>query len=318
MHRYFIMVASHFKRGGKMKEFNKIKLDNDFRISIIQYDSLYANSFRDFDTWNWSDWLNKLQIPMINESKYKRGLVLYGDVEDSNGYEKYRKDDNIINRSVIALDYDVITDFKRLDDAIHKQLEGYSWVYHTTHSHHTENPRIRLMMPLNEPVSADDYRKYSNALANHIGYEVDQASFVPSQVMALPVKKDKSAVYIFKHNDAPAITSGQLERLSRNLDNTKKDKAITINYSNQYKKRDSSYWRDLAFGVGEGERNQALASISGYLLRRYVEPELVYGLVSAWAMNCSPPIEQEEVNKTFISILKKDKKNKQKGGLINE
>ncbi|WP_458383575.1 primase alpha helix C-terminal domain-containing protein [Staphylococcus caledonicus] len=301
-----------------MKEFNKIKLDNDFRISIIQYDSLYANSFRDFDTWNWSDWLNKLQIPMINESKYKRGLVLYGDVEDSNGYEKYRKDDNIINRSVIALDYDVITDFKRLDDAIHKQLEGYSWVYHTTHSHHTENPRIRLMMPLNEPVSADDYRKYSNALANHIGYEVDQASFVPSQVMALPVKKDKSAVYIFKHNDAPAITSGQLERLSRNLDNTKKDKAITINYSNQYKKRDSSYWRDLAFGVGEGERNQALASISGYLLRRYVEPELVYGLVSAWAMNCSPPIEQEEVNKTFISILKKDKKNKQKGGLINE
>lgn len=313
MHRYFIMVASHFKRGGKMKEFNKIKLDNDFRISIIQYDSLYANSFRGFDTWNWSDWLNKLQIPMINENKYKRGLVLYGDVEDSDGYEKYRKDDNIINRSVIALDYDVITDFKILDDAIHKQLEGYSWAYHTTHSHHTEKPRIRLMVPLNEPVSADDYRKYSKTLANHIGYEVDEASFVPSQVMALPVKKDKSAVYMFKHNDAPAITSEQLERFSINLENIQKDKPITINYSNQHKKRDSSYWRDLAFGVGEGERNQALASISGYLLRRYVEPELVYGLVSAWAMNCSPPIEQEEVNKTFISILKKDKKNKKKG-----
>ena len=265
MHRYFIMVASHFKRGGKMKEFNKIKLDNDFRISIIQYDSLYAKSFRDFDTWNWSDWLNKLQIPMINENKYKRGLVLYGDVEDSNGCEKYRKDDNIINRSVIALDYDVITDFKGLDNAICKQLEGYSWAYHTTHSHHTEKPRIRLMVPLNEPVSADDYRKYSNTLANHIGYEVDEASFVPSQVMALPVKKDKSAVYMFKHNDAPAITSEQLESLSRNLDNHQKDKPIIINYSNQYKKRDSSYWRDVAFGVGEGERNQSLASISGYL-----------------------------------------------------
>ncbi|MGO1301473.1 MAG: primase alpha helix C-terminal domain-containing protein, partial [Staphylococcus equorum] len=63
----------------------------------------------------------------------------------------------------------------------------------------------------------------------------------------------------------------------------------------------------------EGERNQALASISGYLLRRYVEPELVYGLVSAWAMNCSPPIEQEEVNKTFISILNKHKRNTKKG-----
>lgn len=307
MHRYFIMVASHFKRGGKMKEFNKIKLDNDFRISIIQYDSLYANSFRDFDTWSWSDWLNKLQIPMINENKYKRGLVLYGDVEDSNGCEKYRKDDNIINRSVIALDYDVITDFKGLDNAICKQLEGYSWAYHTTHSHHTEKPRIRLMVPLNEPVSADDYRKHSNALANHIGYEVDEASFVPSQVMALPVKKDKSAVYMFKHNDAPAITIENLNQLSRFVQQL--DKPITINYSNQYKKRDSSYWRDLAFGVGEGERNQSLASISGYLLRRYVEPELVYGLVTAWGKSCNPPMDDSEINKTFNSILNKHMNN---------
>lgn len=309
MHRYFIMVASHFKRGGKMKEFNKIKLDNDFRISIIQYDSLYSNSFRDFDTWNWSDWLNKLQIPMINENKYKRGLVLYGDVEDSNGYEKYRKDDNIINRSVIALDYDVITDFKGLDNAIHKQLEGYSWAYHTTHSHHTEKPRIRLMVILNEPVSADDYRKYSNALAKHIGYEVDEASFVPSQVMALPVKRDKDIPYIFKYNDAPAITVDNLNELSKNLDNTKKDKPITTNYSNQYKKRDSSYWRDLAFGVGEGERNQALASISGYLLRRYVDAHLVYGLVTAWGKSCNPPMDDSEINKTFNSILKKHMNN---------
>lgn len=306
MHRYFIMVASHFKRGGKMKKFNKIKLDNDFRISIIQYDSLYANSFRDFDTWNWSDWLNKLQIPMINGNKYKRGLVLYGDVEDSNGCEKYRKDDNIINRSVIALDYDVITDFKGLDNAICKQLEGYSWAYHTTHSHHTEKPRIRLMVPLNEPVSADDYRKHSNALANHIGYEVDEASFVPSQVMALPVKKDKSAVYMFKHNDAPAVTSEQLELFvtSGSLDsNVKKNNII------KYPKRTSSYWRDLAFGVGEGERNQALASISGYLLRRYVDAHLVYGLVTAWGKLCNPPISDEEINKTFTSILKKHMSN---------
>ena len=75
---------------------------------------------------------------------------------------------------------------------------------------------------------------------------------------------------MFKHNDAPAITIQQLETSYRDLWHNvqTEDKSITINYSNQYKKRDSSYWRDLAFGVGEGERNQALASISGYLLRK--------------------------------------------------
>lgn len=306
---YFIMVASQLKRGESMKEFNKIKLDNDFCISIIQYESLYANSFRAFDTWKWSDWLNKLQIPMNNADKYKRGLVLYGDVEDEvkdgETIQKYRKDDNIINRSVISLDYDEITDFKGLHNAINKQLGDYSWVFHTTHSHTTNKPRIRLMVPLNEPVSAEDYRKFSRALANHIGYEVDEASFVPSQVMALPVKRDKGAVYIFKYNDATAITIEELGSFS----SAESQLSKTKNNSNQYKKRDSSYWRDIAFGVGEGERNSTLASLTGYLLRRYVDANLVYGLVSAWAMTCSPPIEQSEVNKTFKSILKKDSRN---------
>ncbi|OFQ92549.1 primase alpha helix C-terminal domain-containing protein [Staphylococcus sp. HMSC065A08] len=297
-----------------MNFFKKIELDNDFAISIIQYDNLYANSFRQFNTWKWSDWLNKLQIPMNNSDKYKRGLVLYGDVEDEvkddETIPKYRKDDNIINRSVIALDYDEIReqDFNSLHKAISKQLEGHSWAFHTTHSHTTEKPRIRLMVPLNGPVSADDYRKYSRALANHIGHKVDEASFVPSQAMALPVKNDKDAVYIFRYNDAPAITIEELVKMSRNLDNSQKDNPITTNYSNQYKKRDSSYWRNIAFGVGEGERNQVLASLIGYLLRRYVDANLTYGLVSAWAQMCQPPLEQGEVNKTFKSILKKDSK----------
>lgn len=296
--------------------FEQIKLQHDFRINVIEYKNLYSDSFVQSNKLLWSEWINRLQIPMNHNDKYKRGLVLYGDVKDMEKdgklIQKYRNDENIINRNTLALDYDDITDFRGLNDAIRKQLEGYSWAFHTTYNHTSEKPRIRLMVPLNEPVSADNYRKYTQALAQKIGHKIDEGSYQPSRAMALPVKPDKNIPYIFKYNDAPAITIGDLNELSRNIDN-QKNKPITINYSNQYKKRDSSYWADLAFGVGEGERNQALASISGYLLRRYVEPELVYGLVSAWAMNCSPPIEQEEVNKTFISILKKDKKNKQKG-----
>ncbi|WP_176745235.1 primase alpha helix C-terminal domain-containing protein, partial [Staphylococcus sp. HMSC068H12] len=111
------------------------------------------------------------------------------------------------------------------------------------------------------------------------------------------------------YNDAPAITIEELNQFSTNLENTQQDKPITVNYSNQYKKRDSSYWRDLAFGVGEGERNQALASISGYLLRRYVDANLVYGLVIAWGKSCNPPMDDGEINKTFNSILKKHMSN---------
>lgn len=284
-----------------MKEFNIIKLKNDFYINIIHYNSLYANSFKNFQHHKWSDWLNEMQIPRINTDKYKRGLVLYGDVkdkEDSEGniIEKYRKDSNIINRSVITLDYDNINNFKALYNAINKQLENVAWFYHTTYSCTENEPRIRLMIPLNKPISAADYRKYSKALAEYIGHEVDEASFVPSQAMALPVIKNKDVGYGFKYNDAPAM---DIEFLSK-LEAKESQSAQT----DQYIKHDSSYWRERAFGVGEGERNQALASIIGHLLRRYVDAHLVYGLVSAWAKTCSPPLSDKEVNQTFNSILR--------------
>ncbi|BBK28790.1 MULTISPECIES: primase alpha helix C-terminal domain-containing protein [Staphylococcus] len=289
--------------------FEQIKLQHDIRLNIIEYKNLSSYSFVQTNDVMWSEWLNRLQTPMNHNEKYQRGLVVYGDVkdveQDGKLIQKYRNDENIINRNTLALDYDDIEDFKGLYSAICKQLEGFCWAFHTTYNHTTEKPRIRLMVPVNEPVSADDYRKYTQALAQKIGYKIDEGSFQPSRAMALPVKPDKNIPYIFKYNDAPAITIGDLNELSRNI-NSQKNKPITINYSSQYKKRDSSYWRDIAFGVGEGERNQTLASLIGYLLRRYVDVNLVYGLAIAWAQQCTPPIDDKEVNNTFRSILKKD------------
>ncbi|PTH28450.1 mobile element-associated protein [Staphylococcus arlettae] len=289
-------------------DFQNVKLNNDFKIQIVQYKNLYSNSCNGSGLCEWSKWLDKLQTPRINSDKYIRGLCVYGDFEDvekdNQTISKYRSDQTLINRTAITLDYDEIKDFKGLYEVLKAKLEHVSWVFHTTYSYTVENPRIRLIVPLNEPVSASDYRKYSNGLARYIGYPVDEASFVPSQAMALPVKKSKGSIYIFKYNDAPAIKKEELNRM------VVKNEPITVDYSNHFHRRDSSYWREIAFGVGEGERNQTLASLTGYLLRRYVDANLVYGLVSAWAMTCRPPIEQKEVNRTFKSILKKDSKSK--------
>ncbi|MCG2414406.1 primase alpha helix C-terminal domain-containing protein [Staphylococcus epidermidis] len=289
-------------------DFQKVKLNNDFKIQIVQYKNLYSNSCNGSGLCEWSKWLDKLQTPRINSDKYIRGLCVYGDFEDvekdNQTISKYRSDQTLINRTAITLDYDEIKDFRGLYEVLKTKLEHVSWVFHTTYSYTVEKPRIRLIVPLNEPVSASDYRKYSNGLARYIGYPVDEASFVPSQAMALPVKKSKESIYIFKYNDAPVIKKEELNKM------VLKNEPITVDYSNHFHKRDSSYWREIAFGVGEGERNQTLASLTGYLLRRYVDANLVYGLVSAWAMTCRPPIKQSEVNRTFKSILKKDSKNK--------
>lgn len=294
--------------------FEQIKLNNDPQIQIIQYDNLSSYSFRTSDIWHWSDWLNKLQIPMIHTDKYKRGLVVYGDIADGKDdkgriHQKYRKDENVINRSAIALDYDDIenTDnFKLLYQTICKLLNGCAWVMHSTFKHTTEKPRVRVMIPLSETINAEEYRTYTKAIANYIGFKIDEGSFQPSRAMALPVKQSKDAAYIFKYNDMPAIKREHLDKIVEVTKEQESKKVIKVDYSKQYKKRDSSYWRDIAFGVGEGERNQTLASLIGYLLRRYVDVNLVYGLALAWAEQCTPPIDDKEVNNTFRSILKKD------------
>ena len=288
---------------------NKIKLEHDTQVSVVWYNNLDSRSFKNFSQPKWSELVNRLSIPQNNTNKYVRGVAVYGDIKDGTDeygkeYKKYRNDDNVIYRDVLVLDYDDIPKLRPLHDAITDTLKGVAWFWHTTFNHQTESPRIRLYVPLNERVNADDYRKYTKVLVSKIGHRVDEGSFQPSRAMALPVKKSNDSFYIFKYNDAPAIKKEELNKM------VVKNAPITVDYSNHFHKRNSSYWREIAFGVGEGERNQTLASLTGYLLRRYVDANLVYGLVSAWAMTCRPPIEQKEVNRTFKSILKKDSKNK--------
>src|SRR5699024_4494437 len=199
-----------------------IKLQHDFKLKIIEYKNLYSDSFSQNNEVMWSEWLNRIQTPMNNDDKYKRGLVVYGDVKDMEKdgklIQKYHNDANIINRDTLAVDNVAITHFEELYVAICKQLYGYSWAFHTFYNHISECPRILLMSAMSESVSVDDYRKYTQALAQKIGYKIDEGIFQHSRAMALPVKPDKSIPYIFKYNDAPTITIDDLNDLSKNID----------------------------------------------------------------------------------------------------
>ncbi|MGW7854253.1 primase alpha helix C-terminal domain-containing protein [Staphylococcus xylosus] len=280
-----------------------IKLDYNTSLDVVIYKNLKANSCITSDKYSWENLLNALSQPIFSNDKYERGLIVYGKIKNN-----YRKDDNIISRGIVALDYDNIHDFKGLYNAICKQLESYSWAFHTTYSHTTDEPRIRLMIPLSENVSASEYRQYTLAIANHIGYEVDEASYVPSQAMALPVKANENAPYIFKYNDAPLLDIATLKTWASNT-TTLKDVNYNVNRflngNKQYQKRSDDHWKAIAMGVSKGERNTSLISIIGLLFRCGVPSSIVYGVTYAWAKQCEPPITDKEFNTSFHSIYKK-------------
>ncbi|UXU51439.1 primase alpha helix C-terminal domain-containing protein [Staphylococcus arlettae] len=280
-----------------------IKLNYNTAVSVVLYQNLKANSCITSDEYSWEKLLKALYQPLVSNDKYERGLIVYGKIKNN-----YRKDDNIISRGVIALDYDDIHDFKGLYNAICKQLESYSWAFHTTYSHTTDEPRIRLMIPLSENVSDAEYRQYAQAIANHIGYEVDESSYVPSQAMALPVKANENAPYIFKYNDAPLLDIATLKTWASNtttLKDVNYDVNRFLNGNKQYQKRSDDHWKAIAMGVSKGERNTSLISIIGLLFRCGVPSSIVYGVTYAWAKQCEPPIKDKEFNTSFHSIYKK-------------
>ena len=52
--------------------------------------------------------------------------------------------------------------------------------------------------------------------------------------------------------------------------------------------------------------------IIGHLLRRWVDPELAYVLIGVWnAVRCQPPLPQDELARTFNSVLGRELKRRE-------
>lgn len=72
----------------------------------------------------------------------------------------------------------------------------------------------------------------------------------------------------------------------------------------QKERSPETFWRNLVFnGVSEGSRNASVAKLAGHLLRRYVDPVLVCGLLSHWNRSANnPPLPEQELLKTIDSV----------------
>jgi hypothetical protein len=82
------------------------------------------------------------------------------------------------------------------------------------------------------------------------------------------------------------------------------DKIVAIKGNGNGQCRPSSEWRQLVTdGVDEGQRDESVTRLSGYLLRRYVDSGVVRQLVGCWnELRCRPPLPTEEIDRIVDSI----------------
>jgi hypothetical protein len=69
-----------------------------------------------------------------------------------------------------------------------------------------------------------------------------------------------------------------------------------------------SEWRQLvADGVGEGQRDDSATRLTGYLLRRYLDPGVVRELLGCWnELRCRPPLPPEDIDRIVNSIASRE------------
>ncbi|MFL2137841.1 phage/plasmid primase, P4 family [Desemzia sp. FAM 23991] len=121
------------------------------------------------------------EIAEVKKSKAK--YFLSGELLDNT-----RKDENMINKSLLVLDYDNISisveEFKK---AIHDKLSDYNYFLYPTISHTVENPRYRLILEPTRAFIASESKRLISRLISLIGLPCDKASETYSQHMGLPI-----------------------------------------------------------------------------------------------------------------------------------
>ncbi|VZH85327.1 VapE domain-containing protein [Corynebacterium rouxii] len=95
-----------------------------------------------------------------------------------------RRKNNILTRSLIALDADTPT-HQTLTDL--PTTLPYEWVCYSTHSHTADRPRFRIIAPLTRDVTADEYAAVCRRLAADIGIDAfDDTTYEAHRLMYWP------------------------------------------------------------------------------------------------------------------------------------
>lgn len=263
-------------------------------ITVNHYASLDAHSHIKSSDLTFSELVDYLSYSTVSANKYEGGLFLLGDMSDT-----HRINDHIINKHAVTLDYDDLPQGFDLIQQI-KDTLGFSWICFSTHNHTADKPRLRLVIPLSSPLHNDYYSQAITVIDEALGVKSDPSSVKLSQVQARQVLKTASSDRVFEVNDTHLLDTTKLVEMIKQRQ--PKDKPLMTARS---PRRDASHWSEICYGVGEGQRNSSLASITGLLLYRGVPIEAVTGLLWCWNNNNDVPMDEKEFKKTLDSILKK-------------
>lgn len=163
----------------------------------------------------WSEFVDRLGKPKITAETLDEFLsyskAKQDDIKDVGGFVggklkgNLRRSEAVESRSLITLDLDNLA--YEDDTKIIKTLNslGCAYAVYSTRKHQTTKPRIRVILPLAEDVSADEYEPIARKVAESIGLRYcDPTTFQAVRLMYWPSHSTDSD-YVFTYADKPML-----------------------------------------------------------------------------------------------------------------
>lgn len=166
-------------------------------------------------TLYWSELVDRLKVAVRGTETLAEYLRLpkskQDDLKDVGGFvagtfkNDRRKSSNLLGRDVITLDLDNIPAGGTKDTLRRIEALGCAYAVYSTRKHEESNPRLRVLIPTNRTVTADEYEPIARKLADIIGIELaDPTTFEAARLMYWPSCCADSQ-YVFTYGDKPFL-----------------------------------------------------------------------------------------------------------------
>ena len=163
----------------------------------------------------WSELVSKLAEPTVtNETaaEYaKMSKADQGQKKDVGGFvggyipkNGRRIRGAVKERYLITLDADNPGEDFIVD--LDMELGGMEYVLYSTHSHTPDNPRYRVIIPVDRPMTPDEYQAVSRRIADNIGIEFfDPSTHQAERLMYWP-SHPKDVEYVYQHSEGSLVS----------------------------------------------------------------------------------------------------------------
>lgn len=191
----------------------QVRYNGEFLIAIgkSRFDTKWKNK-----RISWAQLLSKLSKSLETPETHAEYMHMPKEqqdrLKDIGGFvgghlrDGHRRSGNVAGRQLITLDADFPAD-DFFEAAI--SLECAQAIY-STHKHSDSSPRLRLILPLDREVSADEYEAISRKIAEKIGINnFDDSTYQPTRLMYWPSHSSDVAP-VFDYLDAPFLKADDI------------------------------------------------------------------------------------------------------------